>query len=61
MYFSSLRHIITPTLTGRLALDLLRRAGLEGYYMWLLTDGYELLGHKGRIETYITIDKLACV
>ena len=52
MYFSALRHIITPTLNGLLAPVLLRRAGLEDCYMWLLTDGYELLGHKGRIETY---------
>ncbi len=49
MYFSACRHIIGPTLNDR--------AGLEGRYIWLLTDGYELPGHKGRIGTYITIDK----
>jgi hypothetical protein len=61
MYFSAFWYIITPTLNGWPARALLRRAGLEGCYMWLLIDGYELLGHKGRIETYITIDKSACV
>ena len=51
MYFSALRHIITATLKGWPVPALLRGAGFEGCYMWLLTDGYELFGHKGRIET----------
>lgn len=52
MYISALQYIIAPTLKGRPAPALLRRAGLEGCYVWLLTDGCELFGHKGRIETY---------
>ena len=57
MYFSAHQLIITSTLDDRPAPALLRRAGLEGCYMWLLTDGYELFRHQSRIEIYIRIDK----